>query len=374
MAYSAPPAKTAISDTYPNPSNATARTGFGVLWDYATGLLGSTGNPAAAQAALQINNPAAAGGTADALTATYSPVITALVNGTKFLVEAASANATTTPTMNVNGIGAKTIVKGANSALAVGDIGGSGHWLELTYDSSLDKFVLSNPVKGISTTTVFAADLQAMTYQTFTTGGTSTAFTLTPSPALSALATNQEFSVLFHTAAGTTPTLAISGLTAKNLKYYDSTGAKQAVTSTQIPSGWPSRVTYDGTDYVVRDIPVGGTVAALSTASGSAPSYSARAWVNFNGTGTVAIRASGNVSSITDNGTGDYTVNFTTAMPDANYSGIATCRRSTAYKLYNNATLLPTSASAAQVCTGVEDTYGGELLTDSEWVSVAIFR
>lgn len=61
------------------------------------------------------------------------------------------------------------------------------------------------------------------------------------------------------------------------------------------------------------------TATALSTASGSAPSYSARAWVNFNGTGTVAIRASGNVSSITDNGTGDYTVNFTTAMPDANY-------------------------------------------------------
>jgi hypothetical protein len=62
------------------------------------------------------------------------------------------------------------------------------------------------------------------------------------------------------------------------------------------------------------------TATALTTASGSAPSYSARAWVNFNGTGTVAIRASGNVSSITDNGTGDYTVNFTTAMPDINYS------------------------------------------------------
>ena len=47
--------------------------------------------------------------------------------------------------------------------------------------------------------------------------------------------------------------------------------------------------------------------------------YKCRAWVNFNGTGTVAIRAAGNVSSITDNGIGDYTVNFTTAMPDANY-------------------------------------------------------
>jgi len=59
---------------------------------------------------------------------------------------------------------------------------------------------------------------------------------------------------------------------------------------------------------------------ALSTASGSAPSYSARAWVNFTGTGTVAINGSGNVSSITDNTTGDYTINFTTAMPDVNYN------------------------------------------------------
>jgi hypothetical protein len=69
--------------------------------------------------------------------------------------------------------------------------------------------------------------------------------------------------------------------------------------------------------------------SALSTASGSAPSYSARAWVNFDGTGTFSpnpstskIRASGNVSSITKNGTGDYTINLTTAMPDANFSAM----------------------------------------------------
>jgi hypothetical protein len=114
--------------------------------------------------------------------------------------------------------------------------------------------------------------------------------------------------------------------------------------------------------------------AQIPTVSGTAPLYMCRAWVNFNGTGTVAIRGSGNVTSITDNGTGDYTVNFTTAMPDANYSGLATCRRATIYKVYGNATLLPTSASAAQVCTGVEDTYSGEVMTDCEWVSVAIFR
>jgi hypothetical protein len=54
--------------------------------------------------------------------------------------------------------------------------------------------------------------------------------------------------------------------------------------------------------------------------SGSAPYFGVRAWVNFNGTGTVSIRASGNVSSVTDNNTGDYTINFTTAMPNANFA------------------------------------------------------
>lgn len=52
----------------------------------------------------------------------------------------------------------------------------------------------------------------------------------------------------------------------------------------------------------------------------SAGGNAVKAWVNFNGTGTVAIRASFNVSSITDNGVGDYTVNFTTALADANYA------------------------------------------------------
>jgi hypothetical protein len=56
-----------------------------------------------------------------------------------------------------------------------------------------------------------------------------------------------------------------------------------------------------------------------------AVAYGCRAWVNFNGTGTPAIRASGNVTSITDNGTGDYTVNMTNALPDANYSVVGSC-------------------------------------------------
>jgi hypothetical protein len=53
--------------------------------------------------------------------------------------------------------------------------------------------------------------------------------------------------------------------------------------------------------------------------AGSEDYFLARAWVNFNGTGTVAIRDSGNVSSLTDNGTGDFTVNFSSALTDANF-------------------------------------------------------
>ena len=100
--------------------------------------------------------------------------------------------------------------------------------------------------------------------------------------------------------------------------------------------------------------------------------YGCRAWVNFNGTGTVAIRASGNVTSITDNGTGDYTVNFTTAMPDANYSFIGTAGRgaSNADILVNeNVSVVPTT-SAVRFGT----TNGVGTLTDSSYVNIAVFR
>ena len=59
-----------------------------------------------------------------------------------------------------------------------------------------------------------------------------------------------------------------------------------------------------------------------SVPSDTIVSGTAKAWVNFNGTGTVAIRRAFNVSTITDNGPGDYTVNFTTAMPDTDYATI----------------------------------------------------
>lgn len=112
----------------------------------------------------------------------------------------------------------------------------------------------------------------------------------------------------------------------------------------------------------------------------------AEAWVNFNGTGTVAIRAQMNVSSITDNGVGDYTVNFTTALADANYTPIMGCTmlnssyNSVSYNVYpSSGSTVPftktTSALRTLIIMGV---FAGASATaavaDSAECNVAVFR
>ncbi|MBB0026837.1 hypothetical protein [Ralstonia pickettii] len=103
-----------------------------------------------------------------------------------------------------------------------------------------------------STNPVQLGQVQTQAGTAFTTAGTAPSYTLTPSPAITAYATNQRFSVTFN-AAGTTGsnTMNISGLGVKNLKQYDANGVKQPAV---IPaSGWSSDVVYDGTDLVVLD-------------------------------------------------------------------------------------------------------------------------
>lgn len=79
-------------------------------------------------------------------------------------------------------------------------------------------------------------------------------------------------------------------------------------------------VNASGAITTTAGVTIAGTLSFDSGYGSAAVAYGCRAWVNFDGTGTVAIRASGNVSSITDVGTGDYTVIFTTAMPDVDYA------------------------------------------------------
>ena len=127
-------------------------------------------------------------------------------------------------------------------------------------------------------------------------------------------------------------------------------------------------ITLNGsTGLVTPGMTLGSSV--VDVPSGSAPSYLCRAWVNFNGVGTVAIRASGNVSSITDSGTGAYTVNFTTALSDANYAGVI--MTGTYQALASNDAAAPTTTAFAFIS---RQSNSPATSLDSPYLHVAIFR
>jgi hypothetical protein len=140
--------------------------------------------------------------------------------------------------------------------------------------------------------------------------------------------------------------------------------ADEAVSNTKISAVDSSKLTGN----VAAD-----RITTALNASGSAPIYACRAWVNFNGTGTVAIRASGNVSSITDNGTGDYTVNFTTAMPDANYAMVSGGTKDSGQALPRSVLYSGGTKTTSAMQIEVEETNQGTNFDNSD-IYIAIFR
>jgi len=157
----------------------------------------------------------------------------------------------------------------------------------------------------------------------------------------------------------------------------DNTGILELKTGT---GAGTTGLTIDASQNVTLATGIAGDFKMNSGYGSVATAYGCRAWVNFNGTGTVAIRASGNVSSITDNGTGDYTVNFTTAMPDANYAAAGM-----AWNSGNNAvatklggagaianTVNPTAAGTIRVVCS--QNYSESTNVDALIVTVSVFR
>ena len=109
----------------------------------------------------------------------------------------------------------------------------------------------------------------------------------------------------------------------------------------------------------------------IKSSSGAEVGTFCRAWVNFNGTGTVAIRASFNVSSITDNSTGNYTVNFTTALADANYAvTIGTMNIGTNTNTANN---IHSGAAPTTTAFRIEHVENSAT-TDTSYINAAVFR
>ncbi len=310
---------------------------------------------------------------------------------------------------------------------------------------------------SIPTSWPAALDLVTQSRNSGTTGGTSTAYTLTPATAIASYSAGMTFWVRFHVASGASPTLMISGLASPPaLVRQNASGAFVAIGAGDIPLNHASRVTLlSASQALVEDMPpaadllnsiridvasaatvdltaaapntrninITGTnaISAFTVAAGQVyfvrfagaltltnnasivtqsgasitttagdtciirataanvvevlsyktwamPKSECTAWVNFNGTGTVAIRDSYKVSSITDNGVGKYTVNFATSMNNANYSAVATNSI--------NASSIPFISGCHTYTTGsvgVEVLSGAGAVTDAVNISVQVF-
>jgi hypothetical protein len=162
----------------------------------------------------------------------------------------------------------------------------------------------------------------------------------------------------------------------------DGSGAIQtnSIDAIQISTG--QAVTIPGALTVTGTLNAGATTNTTGSFSGNlsfnsgygsaAVAYGCRAWVLFNGSGTPAIRASANVTSLTDTSAGTYFVNFTTAMPDANYSVCGTAATpGNSYGL-----LTPYNGATAQTTTAVpiSTLNSAWAVFDHTYISVAIFR
>jgi hypothetical protein len=168
----------------------------------------------------------------------------------------------------------------------------------------------------------------------------------------------------------TSSVLAFGGSDPANAPFtgFNNTATESQILASKIGTGTYLPMTfYTGGSERAR-IATNGDFSFNSGYGSVATAYGCRAWVNFNGTGTVAIRASGNVSSITDGGVGFYLVNFTNAMPDVNYAVATAVGNDTVNNTANTVGARTVSSVRAVISNS-----SGSLIDDS-YVAVSVFR
>jgi len=201
---------------------------------------------------------------------------------------------------------------GANITTAAGDLAIAIP--KATLGTADGWYVFYQRADGTSLLGVTPAQVQAQTYTAFTTGGTATAYTLTPTPALSALTAGQRFRVKMDQAnSGTTPTLAVSGLAATAIKIYVADGTKRDPVAGELAANLLVDMEYDGTNWVCRAIPpqLATATPAVGTAAGTV------------GTGLLAARTdhahppmSGSVIQSASANTGTGQTPYTNVIPE----------------------------------------------------------
>lgn len=248
-------------------------------------------------------NWVAAGGTVDAITATYSPAITALVDGQQCCIRTSGTNVSTTPTFSPNGIIARTIVKGGGSALVAGDMPNEAI---LRYNLANTRWELLNPVYPfapssapfIDSTAIIKGSADATKLLRIDVDGFTTGTTRVMTPP------DENFTVVGLSTTQTLTNKSLSDSTTFIIDNVDGTKKAQFQAS-GITTGTTRTITIPNKN---------GTMAMTSDIVESP----VKAWVRFDGTDG-SIDADSNVTSVTRTGTGKYTINITSATADANY-------------------------------------------------------
>lgn len=366
-----------------------------------------SGNPSSFLVAADI------AGKADLASPTFTgvPLSTTATPGTNTTQIATTAFVTAA----VSAGGAVTSVAGRTGAVVLSnaDISGLGTMATATaadYSTTAVANALYYPLSGNPSAFLTAASLTGYATETFVTSQgyiTSSALTpyLTSATAASTYQTIAGMSSYLTTAAAATtyypltgnpsgfltsaPVTSVAGKTGiVTLVAADVSGVVSTSAANTYTAGAKQTVSHSATTAGLNVGPVAGNPSSLANGdvwlNSTTNAVNARvngathqlntvkAWVNFNGTGTPAIRASMNVTSITDNGAGDYTINFTTAMSDANYATVVTAMRvsgNTAAQAFIRETTTPTTALVR-----IGTTNQGGTAVDPLYVTVACFR
>ena len=287
------------------------------------------------------------GGTADAITATNTIPITTLIDGQLCHVRATAANATTTPTFAPDGLTARTIVKNGGSALVAGDIAGDGHELILRYNLSGTKWELLNPAgagfatksgantfSGINTHTAqvrWAKGADVASAGALTLGTDGNYFDITGTTTITSIGTlGAGTAVKLHFDGTLTLTHHATDLILPGGANITTAAGDEAEFVEYATGDWRCTSYTAATGKAVVPSVTAATQADQETST-STTTYvspgrqqfhpaSAKAWVKFTTVTTTSILASYNITSLTDNGTGDTTITIATDFSSAHYA------------------------------------------------------